>query len=210
MLTAKQFEAVGRLTLTFNQIEYAFEIYIAHLLGVAEWGVSEFLAEEGQFDHKAKRFKGILKALLDAYPQFDFQITTLQKWITEASKIAQERNRYVHAVAIDDFAKNETSLRTRTGQIACDPNEINRLAAEAAALVEQLHLWAGDLAVMIGEMRRGTEPAEVLTNDGDVVPTGPGIARLSVESSGSQITHFTMPFCAGQLSSWKASGFPAL
>ena len=40
--------------------------------------------------------------------------------------------------------------------------------------------------------------------------TAVGIARLSVESSGSQITHFTTPFSACQLPSWKASGFPAL
>jgi len=39
---------------------------------------------------------------------------------------------------------------------------------------------------------------------------GKGIARLSVESSGSQITHFTTPFSARQRLSWKASRFPAL
>ena len=32
-----------------------------------------------------------------------------------------------------------------------------------------------------------------------------GIARLSVESSGSRIPHFTMPFAAEQLPSWEAS-----
>ena len=36
------------------------------------------------------------------------------------------------------------------------------------------------------------------------------IARLSVESSGSLVNHFTTPFSAWQLPSWKASGFPAL
>jgi hypothetical protein len=37
-----------------------------------------------------------------------------------------------------------------------------------------------------------------------------GNARLSVESSGSQITHLTTPFSARQVPSWKASEIPAL
>ena len=37
MLTAAEYEAIGRLTVAFNEIEFFIEVYIANILDTPEW-----------------------------------------------------------------------------------------------------------------------------------------------------------------------------
>ena len=153
MLTPHQYEAVGRLVLTFNEIEYAFEVYSAHLLGAPEWSVSVLLAEEGTFRHKVERFDGILQAIGNEHPSFHTQIEPIRQWVRKAKELATKRNEYVHALVVHDFQTNEARLRIRGTDTVCNEAEINFLATEAAVLVDQLSKHCGDLHVMIEEAR---------------------------------------------------------
>jgi hypothetical protein len=153
MLTPKQYEAVGKLTLGFNEIEYAFEMYIAHLLGAPEWGVSVLLAGEGTFRHKAERFDHILHVIADERPAFHAQIEPIRQWVKRAKQLAEKRNEYVHALVVHDFQTNETRLRIKGTDTICNEAEINFLAVEMAVLVDQMHTHCGDLLVLVGEAR---------------------------------------------------------
>jgi len=153
MLTPSQYAAVGRLALSFNEIEYAFEVYIAYLLGAPNWGISVLLAEEGMFRQKAERFDKILDAISKESDILFAQITPIRQWVKRAKQLAEHRNQYVHALAVHDFGTNVTRLRMRGTEREFDEAEINNLAAEAAVLVGQLHTHCGDLLVMIEDVR---------------------------------------------------------
>jgi len=153
MLTSRQYEAVGRLALAFNEIEWAFEMYMAHLIGAPEWSASLLFAGEGMFRHKAERFDRLLKALAEGRPVLQAQIAPIRQWVKRAKELADRRNEYVHALVVDDFETNTTLLRIKGIDTVCNEDEINCLAAEAAVLVNQMHTDCGDLLVTVEEAR---------------------------------------------------------
>lgn len=153
MLTSKQYEAVGRLALSFNEIEYCFEAYTAHLLATPEWAVSVLLAEEGMFRQKAERFKKILKAVRAARPAFDAHIESVLTLVKRAEDLAKSRNEYVHALVVHDYSTNETKLRIRETETVLDEKKVNDLACLAEVLVNKFHTECGDLLVLVGEAR---------------------------------------------------------
>lgn len=157
MLTPKQYEAVGRLALAFNEIEHYFGVYMGHLLGTPERGVAELFAEEGAFARKAERFKRVLKVIRAERPAAAVWIEGVEKLIDQAKAIAEERNGYVHALVVEDFERNETQLEVRGKRIVCDEDEIVDLAMQAAELVKEMHVQFGDLLVLVGEMREWKE-----------------------------------------------------
>lgn len=151
MLTAKQFEAIGRLTIAFNEVENVFEAYIARLIGAQERGVSLLLAGEGTFRHKAARFRAILERLPEDHSDLVYvQIRAVLQLVRQAEELAIERNKYVHASITYDIAKNETTLLSRERTISCDEKAICEVAAKAWAIVGELHEECGELLMLLG------------------------------------------------------------
>ena len=156
MLTAKQYEAVGRLALHFNEVEYLFEVYMAHLLATPEWSVAVLFAEEGGgFARKAERFARVLNAIRKERPHLDFWIDGVIKLVERAKTLADGRNRYVHGLVIEDVAKNETRLRIRGKEMEFDFQEIVNLVNETAVLVNEFHNHLGDLIALLESAREG-------------------------------------------------------
>jgi len=145
MLTPQQFEAIGRLTLAFNDIEYMIEVYLAHMLGTPEWSVSVLIAEEEQFSKKAERFKRVLRKIQEERPQIETRVTSVLGLIAKAKEVAEKRNDYVHALVVHDFATNQTKLRIRREEIICDERGIIDLAMQASALAQQINTECGEL-----------------------------------------------------------------
>jgi len=138
MLTPEQYEAVGRLSLAFNELEYAIELYTAFLISTPEWSVSEKLAGQGTFRHKAERFKDILEAIGQEHPILFPRTEELTGLVKQAQALAKERNRYVHALVVHDFQHNTTHLRGRRGDFECNETEVIFLASSADALSFQI------------------------------------------------------------------------
>jgi hypothetical protein len=145
MLTPQQFEAIGRLTLAFNDIEYMIEVYLAHMLGTPEWSVSVLIAEEEQFGKKAERFKRVLREIAEERPQIETRINLVLGLIAKAKELADNRNKYVHALVVHDFATNQAKLRMRREEIMCDEQKITDLAMQASDLAEQINTQCGEL-----------------------------------------------------------------
>jgi hypothetical protein len=76
-LTAKQYEAIGRLMIAFNNLEMHIEVLFAHTLGAPEWSVSLLFAEEELFGKKVERFKKVLRAISEDRPGFGEKIESL-------------------------------------------------------------------------------------------------------------------------------------
>lgn len=155
MLTPKQYEAIGEMALSFNDLEFSLEVYIAHLLKTPEWSVAIMLSEEGMFRHKAERFKKILRAISRDRPAIQPQIEPVIDVLKKANKLADKRNGYVHAMVVQNFETKEVRLRTRRPavEMVCNEEEINKLTEEAVALGFELHDKCGELFMPIWEMR---------------------------------------------------------
>ena len=112
-LTPQQYEAIGRLTLAFNGIEYWLESYMPYLVGVPELSVGYLMLEEGTFGRKADRFRSIIQAMGKDRPVCSNRVQALEKLLAEAKDLAQKRNEYVHALVVQDFKTKEVKLRIK-------------------------------------------------------------------------------------------------
>lgn len=140
MLTLKQYEAVGRLTLAFNDIEFVIETYTTFFIGSPEYAVSEWLAEKGMFQQKVERLESVLKALVIERPLLESAIKTIMDHLQQAKELASQRNLYVHAMVVYNFEKDLSSLRRRFSGFGRPPTasflSLNRKRPHPAASLE--------------------------------------------------------------------------
>jgi hypothetical protein len=146
MLTPTQFEAVGRLALTFNTIEFVIETYTTHFLGTPEWSVALLLTgEQRLFRRKAERFQSILKAICEERSVLHLQIESVQKLIEQAKTLADKRKEYVHGILCQDLKTKQPRLRIKGVEMVCWPRPVDMLTLEAIALADQLQKEIGEL-----------------------------------------------------------------
>ena len=157
MLTAKQFEAIGRVALLFNQIEWACERWYAAILGVPEMDVAIALSEEGMFTAKVDRLTKLFSALDKQWPDIKAAVAGAKPLLTEAKALAGERNRYVHALMIFDPKTAQTRLRRKKENVPGDLPAIERVGAKAYALDHNLNsaLYSVFLAVEKARKSKG-------------------------------------------------------
>ena len=84
MLTSQQYEAVGRLTLGFNDIESVIDAYVCTIFHAKEVLLGSLIAEDGSFEQKSNRFKKVLKTLVRI---------GLKRLEDQTKRIADEGNR---------------------------------------------------------------------------------------------------------------------
>ena len=141
MLTSEQYEAVGRLAVAFNDIEFMIEVYIANVLDTPEWKQSVFLAErEFGFAKKRTLLKNLLEIAEAEYPLLKPHIETVNLLLSKAAEIASKRNEHVHGLAVTDNISKEVVRRYKGIEKPCDADAIKALASEASKLAEQLNL----------------------------------------------------------------------
>jgi hypothetical protein len=137
MLTPKQFEAIGRLTLAFNELEYAVREYTPLLIGEK--------APRSGFSDKTR----FLRKGLIAQDRPGWSAPILEA-LAKAEELAKKRNGYVHALVIHDFGTNETRLRiqkresTPRNEIP-DPTAIINLSLEAHTLAAHFSVQCENL-----------------------------------------------------------------
>lgn len=146
MLTAGQYEAVGRFTPTFNQFEAAMETYAPLLGGTPATGIMLFGA-------RLEWFEKILRAVGDDPDVVSCQVGLVRKLLDNAKRLSKKRNEYVHALVLHDFATNETRLRIKGAETVCDEAEVRNHAAVAAWVAHQFCLECEKLIEIIEELR---------------------------------------------------------
>jgi hypothetical protein len=170
VLTSTQYEAIGRLSLAFNELEYSIEFYSALLISAPEWSVSTMLAEQGHFEAKATRLDSILQAIAGEHTELLSDCNALRDSVKRAKELANERNRYVHALVVDDLGSSDTRLRARGKEFVCNENEIVFLANGMSNLGFEIANQCGALHFSVDELRnrnRGTEQHDGAAFEGD-------------------------------------------
>jgi hypothetical protein len=154
MLTGKQYEAIGKLALSFNEIEAVIDDFCAHLIGAAEWSVSVLIAQEQkEFSRKADRLKRIVKAIAGERPVLHPNAGAIANLLIKAKALADKRNEHVHALVVVDFRTNETRIKIRGDETACDEARIINWAIEASNLAKSLADECAELLGMLTEIR---------------------------------------------------------
>jgi hypothetical protein len=102
------------------------------------------------FRQKAERFKKLLNGLEKEYPTLAPQIRKIKTSLNSGEKIADERNRHVHAAVLWSVEHAGPVLSGRKGTFECDAKKLADLAASALRL-------AGDLVSDCGEFRRALD-----------------------------------------------------
>ena len=138
MLTAAQYEAIGRFALAFNEIEFLLEVYIEQFLGTPEWAVASVLAKEGGFSNKLHRFKKVLSAIAAKHPALKVDTDIVSAITNEAQQVADKRNQYVHALVVEDLRTKQANLLIKGNPPApFNDKEIAALIAKAQGLADQ-------------------------------------------------------------------------
>src|SRR5947209_2842726 len=133
-MTPKQYEAIGRLALAFNEVEVIIEEYFASILSTPERGVAVLIAQEDSVSRKIDRFKGILKAINRERPSITEQVNIVFGLLENAQMLGGKRNEYVHAYAVD-----ETLLRIKKREErVCDEFAIEALTVQVNELSHDL------------------------------------------------------------------------
>ena len=154
MLTGKQFEAIGRLTLGSNDIETMLDTYLPYILQNPEWSVCLLMADKGQrFGDKIERFIKVLKAILEERPIAGSQINSVIGLLEKAKHIAKKRNEFVHSVGYIDFRVNKRMIRNKQGTSPIDENEILHLAEEAGYIAAHLSQECENLRSLLVTLR---------------------------------------------------------
>ena len=154
MLTGKQFEAIGRLTLGFNELETVLDTCLPYILQNPEWSVCLLMADKGhRFSDKIERFIKVLKAILEERPIAESRIKSVTSLLAKAKHIATKRNEYVHSVAYIDFRVNKRMIRNKKGTTTIDENEILQLAEEAGYIAMHLSQECENLRSLLMTLR---------------------------------------------------------
>lgn len=139
MLTPKQYEAIGRITLGFNELEEVIEDYLASFIESQEAEVALCIAAEDLFNRKIDRLRKLIKALCIVYPAMSEQAEKVVQMFGKAKAFATKRNNYVHAYVTEDNQTKRPMLRFRKSQpVACDEEELNTLATEMRGFAADL------------------------------------------------------------------------
>jgi hypothetical protein len=143
MLTDLQYAAVGKLTLSFNHIEWTFAELIAHLGGTENRGL------RGSFSKKAGRLRSLLGNIEKGNPAINLAVHDLQIHIQKAEDVARLRNEYVHALVVHDFATNITKVRIKDDERILWPRELTLLAVESIMLAENIQRFGNELLSLL-------------------------------------------------------------
>jgi hypothetical protein len=160
VLKDKEYEAIGRLALAFNEVETVIDEYCPHILGASEWGVATALWDKkAGFDRKADRFASIVTAIAEHYGPLKGFTDPIIELLKSAKTLADKRNQYVHAVVFVNYEKNETLMMVRGNAQPCDEVGIRTLATEAVNLADRLEQHAAELVGHLIDLRKPAIPA---------------------------------------------------
>jgi hypothetical protein len=140
MLTADVYEAIGRLTVAFNDVDYMMTSCITDLTGDGEVGEAQAITEENDpgFGRKRDTLKGLLKVVGREFPELGARIKALVALLGEAKQLSNRRNEHIHSLVFRDIGSKTIRFRYRGVPKPVDADAISSAAKESAALFHKL------------------------------------------------------------------------
>src|ERR1700730_3673566 len=129
-ITAKQYEAIGRLSVAFNELELSIEVLLVHTIGSSEWSVASLIGEGEGFARKVRRFREVLLALKKERPEFSSAIDSVVKVLQGADDVALKRNAYVHARPLYGTPVGDSKIITRKSVVPGNETDLLKVVDE--------------------------------------------------------------------------------
>ncbi|MGA2570953.1 MAG: hypothetical protein ABSF23_10585 [Terracidiphilus sp.] len=138
MLTARQYEGIGRFTIAFNEIDEVVKAYLPLVVQYSKCTLPPPHNAPRKFHARSVALRMALGAASAVDPLAGACAANILKFLDMADIIAAKRNQYVHAVAFIDFRTNTRMLQMRSGAASPDEKQIFDLASEAAFVAVKL------------------------------------------------------------------------
>lgn len=138
MLTARQYEGIGRFTIAFNEIDEVVKAYVPLVEKYSKCVLPAGQARLQTFHTRLDSFRKVLKAASATDQLAGAYAANILKVLDTVSLVAAKRNEYVHAVAFIDFSTNTRMLQTRSGNVLPDEKQIFDLANQSAFMASKL------------------------------------------------------------------------
>jgi len=145
MLTSKLYEAVGRLTILFNEIDEILNEYLPLIPQFGRLDLPKGLGNEPTFNARANTFRRVLELASEADAIAAIHVSAILPLLDRSLQLAAKRNEFVHAVAFMDFANNERLLKTRKGVVPPDEKLLIDLGSEAAFTARKIAVECEEL-----------------------------------------------------------------
>ncbi len=130
MLTARQYEGIGRFTIAFNEIDEVVRAYLPLVVQYSKCTLPP-LGTVRNFHARSVALRKALGAASAVDPLAGAYAASIIRFLDMADIIAAKRNQYVHGVAFIDFRTNTRMLQMRSGAAPPDEKQIFDLASEA-------------------------------------------------------------------------------
>jgi hypothetical protein len=122
-----------------NDLDFAIRRSLAKILSVPELSVGLLLTDSENFSRNASLFGKVLKAPSDEYSSVKGAAEAISSTITAATKLATERNRYVHALVVIDMSDSSIALFTKGADLPFDVDRIEELALKCSTLSAKIY-----------------------------------------------------------------------
>lgn len=174
MLTAKQYEGIGRFTIAFNEIDQVVEVYLPLLVKYSQCTLPASYRNPRTFHARSTAFRAALELASAADELASVYTGDILKILDRAEAIAAIRNQYVHAVAFIDFQTNTRMLQMRNGDAVPDEKQITDLAMESAWLAKNVTEECEGLLKMYLDMNKSPEELALSAELDEEDEAGPG------------------------------------
>jgi hypothetical protein len=125
MLTPKQYELVGRLTIDFSDLETAIEICAANLMGADSIFVALRVVRSAKtLDGRLSMLKEILNGLARECESFEPLVKDVLLQIERVYGLKDKRNKVVHSQSYEDRASGETVLRNPKREVVSEQHVV--------------------------------------------------------------------------------------
>jgi hypothetical protein len=160
MLTARQFEMIGRVTIAFNGIEAIIEFYgPMFVYGTISDGASLALGakakieEKYNFKWKLKSLTSILNSLAENHSELSPMIDALLEMLKRAGNLSDERNQIVHGHVVVDPGSQHFVLKGKGSTINASEERLESLVAEVSGFVDVFGLACYELYTALSLQR---------------------------------------------------------
>jgi hypothetical protein len=138
MLTTRQYEGIGRLTIAFNEIDEVMKAYLPLIVQHSKCAPAPSHRGQSTFHTRELALRETLVAASAADELAGAYASVILKILDNAAGIAKKRNEFVHAVAFIDFTTNTKMLQLRSGDVIPNEQEFFDLANEAVFVASKL------------------------------------------------------------------------
>lgn len=138
-LTNEQYEAIGRLSISVNEIDYVIGEILRLFLSAKVETVGElYLNRDRLLGQKRDMLRKVIAEVASRFPQTVTSAEAARSTLFLIETLANDRNNLIHGQLVIDHATKTAQLRSKGTIVPSDAKRINSLALDAKRLADDL------------------------------------------------------------------------